>query len=112
MINLLYITIVVCFIVDISGFIDVLKQKLFRILFGKAVEYRDYSLKPFDCSLCAVWWVTLAYTIYVKGLCIGWADIAVCALFSHFAGVISNLLMCLRDTGIKFIDYIYLKIER
>lgn len=110
--NLLALAAIVCYIVDVSGFIDTLKEAIFRLInSGVDVQYRDYSLKPFDCSLCAVWWATLTYTVISNGWTTSIIDVLICALLSIYAGVISDTLMLTRDVLIKFIDKIYTLIK-
>lgn len=99
----------ICFVVDISGFMDALKQFAFRCLFGKSVRYNDnFRLKPFDCSLCATWWACLGYVILSGECSVLW--IFVSGMLSLFSGVISQFLMLLRDLVITIIDKIYNKI--
>lgn len=50
-VELIMLTVVVVFVVDTSGFMVSTKSKLTKWL-GKPVT----TLKPFDCSLCMVWW--------------------------------------------------------
>ena len=56
----LILAVVVIYVVDISGFTDSWRGALQRLL--KVRELRP--LKPFDCSLCMVWWVCLLYPIF------------------------------------------------
>lgn len=62
--KLLCITVIVCFIVDVSGVVDHAKTAFFRFLYGKKVPYRDYTLKPFDCSLCMTFWSCNFWLLY------------------------------------------------
>lgn len=107
--ELIMITALVCFVVDISGFVDSLKKYIFRQLYGKAVRYNpNFHIKPFDCSLCATWWTCLLYVLIYGELTITW--IFVCGMLSLFSGVISQLLMLVRDLFTTIIDKIYNKI--
>lgn len=54
-VELIMLTIVVVFVVDTSGFIGTIKSKITKWI-GKTV-----TLKPFDCSLCMVWWAGLIW---------------------------------------------------
>lgn len=58
--NLLMISFVICFIVDISGIIESIESALSKWLKGKA-----QLPKPFNCSLCLTFWVGLIYVICV-----------------------------------------------
>lgn len=56
----LILAFVTVYVVDISGFTDSWRGALRRLL--KVRELRP--LKPFDCSLCMVWWVCLLYPVF------------------------------------------------
>lgn len=60
-IELLLLTVIVCFVVDISGFIDTIKNLIWKWVFNGKREYRDFRLKPLDCSLCMTFWVGLIW---------------------------------------------------
>lgn len=99
MINLLIITGIVCFIVDISGFVDTIKRWVWKWLF-KDREYNDFELKPIDCSLCMSFWIGLIYLICVgqfNVLMIGY----VC-LLSLLSSNITGLLIIVRE-GINYV---------
>lgn len=51
LIKLLCIAVIVVFVLDLSGFVDTVKRLIWKWLV-KGVPYRDFSLKPFDCSMC------------------------------------------------------------
>ena len=61
--NTLFITVTIVLIIDISGFIENLKRLIFRLLNGKSVKYKDFNLKPIDCSFCLSFWVNLIFLI-------------------------------------------------
>lgn len=60
--QILMINIILCFIIDISGIIDTFKGWIWKWLF-KDKTYREYRLKPFDCSLCMCFWAGLIWLI-------------------------------------------------
>lgn len=68
--NTLFITIISVLIIDISGFIESLKRLLFKLLNGKNVKYREYGLKPIDCSFCFSFWANLIFLIAVNSFSI------------------------------------------
>lgn len=100
MINLLVITAIVCFIVDISGFVDSIKRGIWRVIMGKDKQYQEFNLKPFDCSLCCSFWVGLIYL-----LCVGQFNVLmigyVC-LLSLLSSNITGLLIIVRE-GINWV---------
>ena len=89
-IELLVITTIVCYIVDITDFVGSAKQTLWKWVFGKNKEYREFRLKPFDCSLCLSFWSGLFYLLFVGQLNI--LMIGYVCLLSMFSGFISKVL--------------------
>lgn len=57
--ELIMLTVVVVFVVDVSGFLDTIK-----IWLSKWLDKKVSSLKPFDCSLCMTWWVGIVYALF------------------------------------------------
>lgn len=58
MLNLIYITLILIFIIDRCGFIEHVKD-----WFKKWLHITDISFKPFDCSLCMVHHIGLIYLL-------------------------------------------------
>ena len=68
--ELLLITALVVYIVDMSGFTESWKQFLFRHF-----KTNTRSMKPFDCSQCMTWWsgilsLLISGTFTLPRLCI------------------------------------------
>lgn len=57
-INVVLIQILVCFIIDLSGFIQEVESGL-----SKWLHFRCSIPKPFSCSLCMGWWTNIAYLL-------------------------------------------------
>lgn len=60
--NLIYITFITVFIVDLSGFIASLRHGLSEYL---KVSPDRIRLKPLDCSLCLSFWAQFIYLIII-----------------------------------------------
>lgn len=102
--NLLLLAVVVVFIVDVSGIIDSIKEALSRWLHVKVGR-----LKPFDCSLCMIWWCGLAYLLIVGRFALGpIAFVALLAACSVQIGaaiqVLRALLQWLVDTALDIVE--------
>lgn len=95
MVEVLLLTIVVVCIVDISGFPDSLKSGIKRIMTRGRMSSPDYSLKPFDCSLCMSFWTNLIYTITMGKFSI--PILTFILLMSCFTPVIKDFILMLRD---------------
>jgi len=97
-INLILITIIVCFIVDCSGVMTDIRKFVAKQIFKYTkvkVDYNDLKLKPVGCSLCSVWWSGLIYLIIVGKFTIPY--IAFVAFLSLISSNISGLLLAVKD---------------
>lgn len=63
MLNLLFIQFIVVFIIDLSGFVDTMKAKLSSILTKGKIKNAGFRLRPFDCSLCTMFWAGLIFLL-------------------------------------------------
>ena len=89
-IQLLLVTFIVIFLVDLSGFTDTLLDIASKVK-GKKVD----SLRPFTCSLCMTWWCTLIWS-----LCTGNFNLPVlafCALLAALSFPLSQLFIFIRE---------------
>lgn len=102
--DILMIQFIVCFIVDISGFVEEIKALCQRIVLGKHVKYSGYRLKPFDCSLCMCFWLVLLYCLFTIGFSI--ESFFIASLAALTADIVSNAMMALKDLIIKVLSYI------
>lgn len=90
-IELLITACLICFIIDISGFIDELEHMLQRITGVPLLRIP----KPFSCSLCSTWWAGLIYLLVVGAFTI--INIGFVALLAMLTPVITDLLTYIRD---------------
>ena len=91
------VAVIVVYIVDISGVMDSLKAGLSRWLSATVKR-----IKPFDCSLCMVWWAGIVYVLSVGRfslftLC--W--IAILSMLSVQIGDALHLLRDMIDVGLQ-----------
>lgn len=98
--KLFYITLIVVFVIDHSGIIDTIKGAM-----AKWLKVRDVRLKPFDCSLCSVWWCGLIAIAIERQFTLG--NIVAVAMFALFADKIADTLTLLRDATSKAINKLY-----
>jgi hypothetical protein len=97
-IDLLLLTIIITYTVGISGFIDVLKEKIWGVLY-KPIPYNNWSLKPFDCPICLTFWIGLIYLFIIKDITL--LNITIVCLYSLFQPVINNILIIIKELLIK-----------
>lgn len=96
LINLLILQLIVVFIVDLSGVMTHIKKWIWKWLKGKDKPYKDFSLKPLDCSLCSTWWTGLIYLLIIHSFTIPY--IAYVALLAFLASTAASLLQLIKDT--------------
>ena len=96
--NLLCIAIITVFIIDISGIVDTVKGWIWKWIV-RDKPYKNFNLKPFDCSLCMSHHMMLLYLICSGNFSLGmW--MAVC-LISYFSIHIKGLLEIVSELMIK-----------
>lgn len=61
--ELFLLSLIVSFLINLSGAIDSLKRFIFRLIRGSEAQYINYELKPIDCSLCMTFWTSIIYTV-------------------------------------------------
>lgn len=88
--KLIEIAVIVVIIIDISGFVDEVKG-----LIGKMLNISNVRLKPFDCSFCLTFWVSMVYLIYTNELNL--TTIMFSLLLSVMTPVIEDLIYLSRD---------------
>lgn len=87
------------FVIDVSGFVDNIKYKLWKWL--RKGEYVEYSLKPFDCSLCTTFWISLIYLIFIKELTV--FNLMYVCIISFNADLFGDIMITVKDVCIKII---------
>lgn len=100
--NLLFVTVVVVFVVDLSGVTSV----LLRVV--SAWSGRQFkSLRPFTCSLCMTWWVGLACCAAWR--CLDWPHVAYVAVLAFLTTSIVDTLRLFKDSITAIINVFYRK---
>lgn len=108
-IDMLLITLIVCFIVDISGVVDSVRDALARLIQKRTkvkVDPKSLSLKPFCCSLCSTWWCCLIYILITGHFTLPY--VAVAAMLAMCASNISGLMLTLKDV----LSWLEMKIQK
>lgn len=95
LVNLLVITFIIVFIIDLSGIIDELEKMIAKWLKVTKVHIP----KPFSCSLCSTWWLGLLYLIIIGQFTIPY--IGYVALLAYLTPVWMNVLIALKELLIK-----------
>ena len=100
--ELLLVSAVVVYVVDLSGFTQSWKEGLASLLSGGRTSRLRWSGRPFSCSLCMTWWCCLAWAL-VRGQ-FTLPVVAASAGYSAFSITLCNLLIFIRETATLFIS--------
>ena len=111
LLNLLLITCMAVFVIDLSGFVDEMVKRLHK----KYVKVGDYhtllpKLKPFTCSLCTSFWAGIIYLIVTHSLTIPY--IAFTCLLAFLTPVIGDFMMWVKEALTALINTFYKIWER
>lgn len=90
-IDLILINLITVFIIDQSGVVDSFKSIMKSILTKGKMKDPDYSLKPFDCSLCMTFWLSLIYLFVTNHISVPYFAIA--CLNSYIAQYTNDLFI-------------------
>lgn len=95
-INLLIITAIICFILDVSGFMQSIKRLYLKKVFKLSnPDPTTLNWKPFDCSLCSTWWIGIIYLLLYKELTI--INLGYVAMLALLASNISEFEQLVKD---------------
>lgn len=103
---LLLITICTVIVVDLSGFIDHIKMWIWKWVWKNKKEYRDFELKPIDCSFCMNFWLSLGYLLIWGKWTLGLMTLSL--FLSLMTPIIKDILMLVKAFCSKIIDVIYM----
>lgn len=107
-IDILLLAVVVVYIVDLSGFSQALLGRLSAFIGRKVTSFR-----PFTCSLCMVWWCSLAYALFAGEFSLPVvAYSAVMSFLAYPLGVLLNVAKALLLALIGLLDIVTQKIDK
>lgn len=94
--TIIMIEFIVCFIVDVSGVTYYIKKAIMKHLFKmKDPQPDQFTMKPFDCSLCMTFWISMIYIIIVHSFTI--PSIAICCLAAMTSQQMTELIWLAKD---------------
>lgn len=100
LLDVVFIQIIVCYIIDLSGFVQSVETGLSKWLKVKCVIPR-----PFSCSLCSGLWINIIYLIAVHQFTLPY--IVFVAMVSFFSKNISGFLRWIQESLVKIEDLLY-----
>ena len=100
MANLFSILIISVLVIDISGFVHSIKAAIGKYL---GISPNSFRIKPFDCSFCMTFWISVIYLLVVGRFTL--VNIAVVLLLCCLTTPLKNLVMSVRDKLTKWMDF-------
>ena len=95
-INLFLLTIIVCFVIDVSGIVNSIKRLYLKKVFKlKIPDISSLVWKPFDCSLCMTWWTGIVYLLIAGQFTL--ANLAFVTILAALASEISEMIRLAKD---------------
>ena len=107
--ELLLVVVVVCFVVDVSGWSDTLIRTVNRWLRRYNVGPIE-DLQPLTCSLCMVWWTGLAWALIRHAVSL--PVVAYIAALASVSFTISETWVFLREAANAVVRWLMDRIER
>ena len=107
-IELILIQLIIVFIIDLSGVVDSIKLFISKHLTKNKIVTTNFSIKPFDCSLCTTWWIGLIYLLICHSFTIPY--IALVTLLSYLTPLSSSILLLIKDLAIFLINKLNMKL--
>ena len=98
--DLFSILIISVLVIDISGFVYSLKVAIGKFL---GISPNSFRIKPFDCSFCMTFWVSMIYLLVVGRFTL--VNIAIVLLLCCLTTPLKNLVMSVRDKLTKWMDF-------
>ena len=98
--DLFSILIISVIVIDISGFVHSIKAAIGKYL---GISPNSFRIKPFDCSFCMTFWVSMIYLLVVGRFTL--VNIAVVLLLCCLTTPLKNLVMSVRDKLTKWMDF-------
>ena len=98
--DLFSILIISVIVIDISGFVHSIKAAIGKYL---KISPNSFRIKPFDCSFCMTFWISLIYLLVVGRFTL--VNIAIVLLLCCLTTPLKNLVMSVRDKLTKWMDF-------
>ncbi len=98
--QLIYITFIIVFCIDLSGAIPKLNKLVWGLLYPN-IKYKDWQIPLISCSLCVTWWVGIVYLLFTGFTWLGLLEVA---LLAWLTPAIGTLLIVIKDLIIKILN--------
>ena len=93
--DLLLISFIVVFIVDLSGVMDSIKSGLKKWMTKGKLSDSNYRLKPFDCSLCSTVWSCIIFLVVTGQFTLPY--LAFTCVLAYLSDITRGFLLLVKD---------------
>lgn len=107
--NILLIAVITVIVIDNTDFVDNIKKLISSILTKGKIKNSSYKMKPFDCSLCMAFWLSLIYIITQNQVTL--ITITYTLVIALLTPQINDVIRLIQDLLTKIINIIYKKIQ-
>lgn len=100
--DLIMLTTIIVYILDISGVSNDIKSFISKILTKGKIQTVDYELKPWLCSKCMSFWCGLVYLLVCDKFCL--SSVCLVCMCSYMTMPIKDFLLLIKDLFTKVIN--------
>lgn len=104
MLDILFISIVIVFCIDLSGAMDKLNMLVWNRMFT-GIKYNGWTIPLLGCSLCCTWWAGIIYMIFTGTF--SWWMLAYIAIIAFLTPITKDILILIKDLLNKITEIIY-----
>lgn len=97
LLNLLLLSTIICFVIDISGFFNFVKKFIASRLEHKYknLKYEDIKIPFVTCSLCTVWWTGIIYICIIGEFT--FVNLFIVSMLALLSSNISGFMFLIKD---------------
>lgn len=102
---LFMLTVITVIVVDLTDFVYSVKKAIWKWVWKEQRDFKDFGMRPFDCSLCLSWWVGLIYLLISGTITL---PLVLFQLFiSYMTPIIKDLVQMIKDMAVRILDMLY-----
>ena len=110
LLTLLAITVIICYVVDLSGIVGSVKWLIWKKICNGIGKPENVKLKPFECSLCMTFWCGILYLILTAQLSL--LSLLMISMLSFFSKNVTGFLRWIQEALVALEDKLYDLIQK
>lgn len=108
--ELLILTVIICYLIDLSGIIGSVKWFIWKRICKGIGRPENIRLKPFECSLCMTFWIGLIFLILTAQLSL--INVLMVCLLSFLSKNVTGLLRWIQEALVALEERLYDLIQK